>query len=96
LPQRQHRAPVRVHPERLAASSKFAGLGDEADPITANRAPVPGDAAESTDKFSVPQQNGIRRRICGLPSFVTVAGGAYCFLLGVRALRYLASSGANS
>jgi len=75
-------------------SPKFAGLGDEADPLTANREPVPGgqDASAATDKFSLPQQNGVRRRISGLPPFVTVAGGGYFFLPGVRALRYLAGA----
>jgi len=32
----------------------------------------------------------LRRRVSQLPSFVTVRGGAYFFLPGLRALRYLA------
>ena len=32
------------------------------------------------------------RQIAGLPQFVTVLGGAYFFLPGIRALRCLASS----
>ena len=75
-------------------SPKFAGLGDEADPLTANRQPVPGGegATAATDNFSLPEQNGVRRRITGLPPFITVAGGGYFFLPGVRALRYLAGA----
>ena len=30
-------------------------------------------------------------RIAGLPQFVTVLGGAYFFLPGIRALRFLAT-----
>ncbi len=73
-------------------SPKFAGLGDEADPLTGSRQPVPSGRGPSaaTDAFSVPQANGMRRRITGLPRFVTVAGGGYFFLPGARALRYLA------
>jgi Dyp-type peroxidase family len=75
-------------------SPKFAGLGDEADPLTANREPVPGGegAISATDNFSLPQQNGVRRRVTGLPPFVTVVGGGYFFLPGVRALRYFAGA----
>lgn len=75
-------------------SPKFAGLGDEADPLTANRQPVPGGegAIAATDNFSLPQHNGVRRRISGLPPFITVAGGGYFFLPGVRALRYFAGA----
>jgi hypothetical protein len=32
----------------------------------------------------------IRRKIAGLPAFTTMKGGAYFFLPGIRALRYLA------
>ena len=32
----------------------------------------------------------IRKKITGLPAFTTVRGGAYFFLPGIRALRFLA------
>ncbi len=64
--------------------SKFDGLSGESDPLTGNRV---------ADGFTLPQRNGVGRRITGLPAFVTVRGGAYFFLPGLRALRYLASSG---
>lgn len=36
-------------------------------------------------------REAVRRRYSGLPRFVSVRGGAYFFLPGIRALRYLAS-----
>ncbi|HEY2986748.1 MAG TPA: peroxidase [Candidatus Binatia bacterium] len=69
--------------------TKFDGLTEESDPLIGTRAPVPG--CRLTDTFSMPQENGVRRRISGLPQFVTVRGGAYFFLPSIRALRYIAS-----
>ncbi len=69
-------------------SAKFNGMSGEADPLTGNREPLPADQA--TDGFTLPQRNGINRRIAGLPKFVTVCGGAYFFLPGLRTLRYFA------
>ena len=48
-------------------------------------------SALSTDNFSIPQGDGPDARLSALPHFVTVVGGAYFFLPGVRALRYLCS-----
>jgi hypothetical protein len=39
------------------------------------------------------KNEGVRRRVSGLPRFVTVRGGAYFFLPGLRALRYFAGDG---
>ena len=71
-------------------SSKFARLSGESDPIIGNREPLL--SGQPTDTFSLPQPNGVARRLAGMPQFVTVAGGAYFFLPGVRALRYLAGA----
>jgi deferrochelatase/peroxidase EfeB len=71
-------------------STKFAGLTDETDPLLGNRAPMPGHT--STDVFTMPRSDGAARRITGLPQFVTVRGGAYFFLPGLRALRYIAGA----
>jgi Dyp-type peroxidase family len=68
--------------------SKFAGLTGESDPLLGHRLPDPGDSP--TDSFSIPQADGPDRRLNNLPQFVTVQGGAYFFLPGIRALRYLA------
>jgi len=61
-------------------SPKFAGLYDEPDPILAG------------GSFSIPTET-VRRRLPDVPRFVTVRGGAYFFLPGIRAVRYLAGLG---
>ena len=69
--------------------SRFAGL-TESDPLLGHRLPDAGNCP--TDGFSMPQADGPDRRLSGLPQFVTVRGGAYFFLPGIRALRYLATA----
>jgi deferrochelatase/peroxidase EfeB len=71
-------------------SAKFAGLRDEGDPLLGNRLSV--DAENPTDRFSLPQPDGPSHRVTGLPQFVTVLGGAYFFLPGIRALRFMAGA----
>jgi Dyp-type peroxidase family len=73
-----------------AIGSKFSGLTGESDPLLGHRLPDPGDSP--TDSFSIPQADGPDRRLNNLPQFVTVQGGAYFFLPGIRALRYLATT----
>jgi hypothetical protein len=71
-------------------STKFDGMRDESDPLLGNRLRIaPGMAA---DRFSIPQPNGPRQCLTGLPQFVTVLGGAYFFLPGIRALRFLSGA----
>jgi Dyp-type peroxidase family len=62
----------------------FAGLAGVEDPVVGPRVSGPGT-------FDVPARP-VRRRYEGLPQFVSVRGGAYLFLPGVRALRFLAST----
>lgn len=69
-------------------SSKFGGLNGERDPLVATRMPLQDGSA--TDSFTRPR-DGAATRVDGLPAFVTMRGGAYFFLPGLRALRYLAS-----
>lgn len=61
---------------------KFTGLYDERDPLVstydAGRYTLPGSPA--------------RRRLPDLPRFVTVRGGGYFFVPGLRALEWLAST----
>ena len=45
-----------------------------------------------TDGVSLPRPDGPDERIAALPQFVTVVGGAYFFLPGLRALRWLAGA----
>ena len=61
----------------------FAGLNGEADPVVS--AP-----AEPGGTFTIPD-DPVRRRLTGFGGHVTVRGGGYFFLPGVRALRYLSS-----
>jgi deferrochelatase/peroxidase EfeB len=72
-------------------STKFDGLTEESDPLLGSRTPI-GDG-RSTDSFTIPREQGLRRCIAGLPRFVTVRGGAYFFLPGIRALRYFSRAG---
>lgn len=64
-------------------SPRFAGLYDAPDPLM-------GPEPPGGRTFTVPALP-VRERYTGLPRFVTVRGGAYFFLPGIRALRYLAS-----
>ena len=73
------------------ASTKFSGLTDESDPLLGNRSAIPGCPA--TSGFTMQADGGLRRRIEGLPQFVTVRGGAYFFLPSLRALHYFAGLG---
>jgi deferrochelatase/peroxidase EfeB len=73
------------------ASARFDGLRGEADPLLGNREPLLGGV--QTDGFSLPQASGVAEHVHGLPPFVTVRGGAYFFLPGIRALRFIASRG---
>jgi hypothetical protein len=42
--------------------------------------------------FDIPQRP-LRRRLKGLPQFVIMRGGEYCFMPGLRALGWLAALG---
>ena len=69
------------------ASPKFSGT-DEGDPLLGDRRPL--WTGQPTDGFTRPQDGGISCRTPGLPQFVKVRGGAYFFMPGISALRYLA------
>jgi deferrochelatase/peroxidase EfeB len=71
-------------------SAKFDGMRDESDPLLGNRLPLA--AGMPADRFSVAQPNGPSQCLTGLPQFVTVLGGAYFFLPGIRALRFLSGT----
>ena len=62
-------------------NGKFNALQDESDPLLG----VPDRP------FSMPREGMCAARITGIPRFITVRGGAYFFLPGLRALRYFAS-----
>ena len=69
------------------ANAKFNGV-DEDDPLLGVRAPLFSGAA--VDTFTQREDSGIPCRVRGLPQFVTMRGGAYFFLPGIRALRDIA------
>ena len=62
---------------------RFLGLYDNPDPLLS---PAPAGGRS----FTVPAEP-VRVRYTGLPRFVSVRGGGYFFLPGIRALRYLAT-----
>ncbi len=59
----------------------FIGTDDVKDPII-------GDS-DKGNSFTIPRRP-VRRRLQGLPRFVVTRGGEYCFMPGLRALRWLA------
>jgi deferrochelatase/peroxidase EfeB len=74
--------------------TKFDAMTEESDPLLGNREAVAGCPFSNT--FSLPQPDGVRKRIVDVPQFVTVRGGAYFFLPSLSALRYLAAVGEDS
>jgi len=64
---------------------RFKDLGNERDPFVGTQ--------DGTCDMTIPNRP-VRRKIKGLPAFTTVRGGAYFFLPGIRALRFLATGGA--
>jgi deferrochelatase/peroxidase EfeB len=61
---------------------EFAELGNERDPFIGTQ--------DGTFDYTIPKRP-IKRKIVGLPAFTTLRGGAYFFLPGIGALRYLAT-----
>lgn len=66
---------------------KFAGLYDDADPLIGEH---DSEGAGRTGVFTMPGEP-LRQRVTGIERFVQVRGGAYFFMPGIRALRYLAA-----
>jgi hypothetical protein len=58
----------------------FIGAGSDKDAVIGSN----GDGGN----FTVPRKP-VRRRIKGIPNFVVTRGGEYCFMPGLRALRWL-------
>jgi Dyp-type peroxidase family len=59
----------------------FFGAGGDKDPIAGSN--------DEGDSFTVPRRP-VRKRLQGVPRFVVTRGGEYCFMPGLRALRWLA------
>ena len=62
--------------------STFIGGSGERDPVSG--------ANDGTGVFTIPRRP-VRRRLKGLSRFVITRGGEYCFVPGLRALRWLAN-----
>ena len=60
---------------------RFEELDNELDPIVGSH--------DGTFDMTIPKRP-VRKKIKGLPAFTTIRGGAYFFLPGIRALRFLA------
>ena len=73
----------------MANNPGFDGLYDDDDPLIGDRG---GSYGKSAGTFTI-QADPVRTRVTGMPRFVQVRGGAYFFMPGIRALRYLASLG---
>jgi deferrochelatase/peroxidase EfeB len=77
------------------ASAKFAALTGEQDPLLGNRRPFPdtplANPPEPTAGFSRPAARPQCRHASALPQFVHVVGGAYFFLPGLTALKWITS-----
>ena len=65
---------------------RFKGLGNERDPFIGTQ--------DGTFDMTIPKRP-IRKKIKGLPAFTTIRGGAYFFLPGIKALRFLAEDSAS-
>jgi Dyp-type peroxidase family len=75
-----------------ANNSTFGGLYGESDPLIGNHVAT-SNGQPVANHFSIPAEP-VRQRYANLPQFVTVRGGAYFFLPGLQALKYLATLGA--
>jgi len=65
---------------------QFKQLGNERDPFIGTQ--------NGTFDMTIPKRP-IRKKIKGLPAFTTIRGGAYFFLPGIKALRFLAGDGSS-
>jgi deferrochelatase/peroxidase EfeB len=77
------------------ANAKFAGLSGEQDPLLGNREPFPAPPLVETGRrpagFTRPAAEPHCRVATHIPQFVVVRGGAYFFLPGLSALKWIAS-----
>ncbi len=71
-----------------ANSPKFERFYNDPDPLIGVRTDERGES----QTFTIPA-DPVRKSVTGLKRFVEVRGGAYLFMPGIRAIRYLASIG---
>ena len=70
-----------------ANDPRFKELGNERDPIIGTQ--------DGSYDMTIPKRP-IKKKLTGLPAFTTVRGGAYFFLPGIRALRFLAAGASTA
>jgi hypothetical protein len=63
-----------------ANDANFRHLGNERDPFVGTQ--------DGSFNITIPKRP-IQKKTVGLPAFTTIRGGAYFFLPGIKALRYL-------
>lgn len=68
---------------------KFEELYDERDPITGNHSHP--ENAKQTGTFTIKQEH-VRKRLTDVPEFISVKGGAYFFMPGLKSLTSIATS----
>ena len=67
---------------------RFGGLNDNKDPLLGDNART----GQPSSHMTIPRR-AVRQRTAALPRFVTVRAGAYLFMPGLRALRFLSGAG---
>ena len=73
-----------------AMALHFDGLPNESDPLLGTRLAAADGTPPTASRCRA--TTAPDERIAGLPQFVTVLGGAYFFLPGIRALRFLVTA----
>ncbi len=74
-------------------NSKFSSVQQERDPLLGHRKPLM--SGDNTDQFNRPDPAGPMQKTCPLPQFITVRGGGYFFMPGLRAIKYIAALPGN-
>ena len=59
----------------------FFGADQDKDPVVGSMGP--------DESFTLPRRP-VRKRLQGIPRFVVTRGGEYCFMPGIKALKWLA------
>lgn len=83
-----------VQSQWVASADEAGGLSTDQDVIAGLTDPVGKDEQILQSTLRIPRPDGIKT-LYGLPRFVTLMGGDYFFLPGIRAIELLASEPAN-
>ena len=86
LREREHQSQFEFVQQTWCNNPRFGGLHDNKDPIAGNN----GSAGDPPSYMTIPG-GPAPQRTAAVPRFVTVKGGAYFFMPGLAALRFLAA-----